>query len=194
MGRFMKVCGDCKEEKSFSEFYKSSKSADGYVSTCSECFDHYKASGVRRVKHMVKHDDVKRFLQESLDKNEVFKCKTCLVEKPADGFYTKRDYGKVYLVKNRCKECERSHQVFKKFGISKADYDKMLESQGRSCAICRVSVEDYKLQGYRDNFTVDHCHSSGVVRGLLCDKCNRGLGFFDDNPEQLLAAAAYLRK
>lgn len=58
-----------------------------------------------------------------------------------------------------------------------------------ACEICGVSEEDY---GRR--LSLDHCHSSGKVRGLLCQPCNLGLGSFRDKPEVLLAAAAYLSR
>jgi hypothetical protein len=65
--------------------------------------------------------------------------------------------------------------------------DAMLESQGGKCAICGAT------EGY--NFpAVDHCHSTGKIRGILCDRCNRGLGFFKDNVAILRAAADYLER
>lgn len=60
----------------------------------------------------------------------------------------------------------------------------LLTAQGGACALCRA-ITDYRL-------LVDHCHATGVVRGLLCRRCNAGLGFFLDSPEVLRAAAAYV--
>jgi len=73
------------------------------------------------------------------------------------------------------------------YGITQAQYDEMLEKQNGKCAICNNpdEVEDRKL-------AIDHCHTTGRIRGLLCGKCNRGLGFiFKDNPDLLLKAISY---
>jgi hypothetical protein len=84
---------------------------------------------------------------------------------------------------------ERDRELWLKnhFGITLADYDAMLERQGGGCAICgcRRSKNGKRL-------AVDHCHVTGDVRGLLCDNCNRGLGYFGDNSERLTKAAEYL--
>jgi len=61
-------------------------------------------------------------------------------------------------------------------------------AQADLCAICR------KPEKGRARLAVDHCHKSGVVRGLLCRKCNNGIGHFDDSVELLRAAIAYLLK
>lgn len=61
----------------------------------------------------------------------------------------------------------------------------MLLQQGGVCLICNDP-------GDRQALGVDHCHATGLVRGILCDKCNRGLGYFKDNPELLIAASIYL--
>ncbi len=68
--------------------------------------------------------------------------------------------------------------------MSLEDYDAMFALQGRTCAICR------KRSAKR--LCVDHCHVTRKVRGLLCKKCNFGLGHFSDDLVE--AAAAYLRK
>src|SRR5208282_181641 len=81
----------------------------------------------------------------------------------------------------------RNQRLMLKFGITQADYDRMLESQDGKCLICGAN-----RPGDRDNFSVDHCHLTGIVRGLLCTKCNRGLGCFNDLPGLLRKAADYL--
>jgi hypothetical protein len=88
----------------------------------------------------------------------------------------------------------RRNAVLKhKYGITIADYERMLEAQGGRCDICRTD-DPGQNQESRYSFHVDHCHETGVVRGLLCDRCNRGLGFFFDNADRLSAAVLYLRK
>ena len=65
----------------------------------------------------------------------------------------------------------------------------MLDAQSGGCAIC-----GYKFGQKKGDMRVDHCHATGVVRGLLCDHCNRGLGFFRDNSQSLENASAYVQK
>ena len=82
------------------------------------------------------------------------------------------------------REWERRKRYREVYRISVADYDAMLQRQNGVCAICKRSGQA---------LCVDHCHACGKVRGLLCGKCNSVLGFCDDSPAHLLAAAAYLR-
>src|ERR1017187_237434 len=76
----------------------------------------------------------------------------------------------------------------KKYGITSNDYDRILSEQGGVCAICSGGPGDKR--SYR--FHVDHCHNTGVVRGLLCSNCNFGIGHFRDNPERFERVALYL--
>jgi hypothetical protein len=78
---------------------------------------------------------------------------------------------------------------FKKYGMVKSDYAKMLNDQAYQCLICSKHHSKTKF-----GLVVDHCHLTGQVRGLLCDSCNRGLGFFTDSADTLTAAANYLTK
>lgn len=78
--------------------------------------------------------------------------------------------------------------VERKYGVTRDQYEEMLTAQDGRCAICGSA--DHGRDGYR--LVVDHDHKTGAVRGLLCNNCNRVLGYFDDDPDRMLAAAAYL--
>ena len=83
------------------------------------------------------------------------------------------------------------------FAMTPARYDAILEAQGGGCAICGATQSG--VVGRRMAVDHDHACCSGTrtcgkcVRGLLCRGCNTALGGFDDNPERLLSAVAYLR-
>lgn len=75
------------------------------------------------------------------------------------------------------------------YGLSVEEYDKMFKEQDGKCKICG-STDTGSAQ--TNNLSVDHDHTTGRVRGLLCSKCNRGIGYLQDNPMFLRAAADYL--
>lgn len=81
----------------------------------------------------------------------------------------------------------RKGNLAKKYGITQEDYNRMLAEQDGCCKICRSSDP----VGVK-SFAVDHDHVTGKVRGLLCHRCNPGLGYFQDNPELLRKAIDYL--
>ena len=88
---------------------------------------------------------------------------------------------------SKCKTCDsiartkrRSYLIAEYF-----DYDRLLEKQDGKCAICNNS--DKRL-------CLDHNHSTGKIRGLLCTRCNRGIGLLGDNVETLKNAIEYLQK
>ncbi len=76
----------------------------------------------------------------------------------------------------------RARRNCRRYGLRPEDYRELLARQGGVCAICKKQRP----------LGIDHCHSTRQVRGLLCSKCNVGLGHYDDDPSLLLAAAAYL--
>lgn len=82
---------------------------------------------------------------------------------------------------------DRKHRL-KKYGLTPEALDAMLESQGGVCAVCGTS----EWKGHGSAPHVDHDHTSGAVRGLLCVNCNRGLGFFGDDVARLRSAIVYL--
>ncbi|WP_162794104.1 endonuclease VII domain-containing protein [Streptomyces paludis] len=85
----------------------------------------------------------------------------------------------------------RAYQLRYKYGITVAEYDAMLASQGGVCAIC--GRPEAGRTGHR-NLAVDHCHTSNQIRGLLCHSCNRALGLLQDSEEVLEKALRYIRR
>jgi len=78
----------------------------------------------------------------------------------------------------------QSTRVRRMLGIRRADYFNLCERQDWRCAICQTIPTK--------SLVVDHDHETGEFRALLCDACNRGLGFFRDNAEALKRAAQYV--
>lgn len=100
------------------------------------------------------------------------------------------DKCKEYYIK-RDKEEIRERAWERRYGITRDDYNRMLAEQDGECAICCTKEVGRKGHTY---FHVDHCHTTGKIRGLLCDRCNRGMGYFKDNSCILREAAYYLEK
>lgn len=79
------------------------------------------------------------------------------------------------------------------FGITLADYNSIKESQNGVCAICELPETSKHQSGKTRDLAVDHCHTTGKIRGLLCTRCNNGIGNFKDNTEFLQKAINYLK-
>lgn len=91
--------------------------------------------------------------------------------------------------KGRKPNYHRFQKLRKRYGLSEDDYALMLARQRGVCLIC-----SYAPSSLDKHLVVDHCHGSNEVRGLLCQYCNKGLGFFKDSPKLLRRAALYLIK
>lgn len=86
----------------------------------------------------------------------------------------------------------RAHRLKNKFGISVQQYDAMYAAQGGVCAICG-SAETKVIRGQVQRLAVDHDHTTGKVRGLLCHVCNVALGMLRDSPKLLQKALEYVQ-
>jgi len=82
--------------------------------------------------------------------------------------------------------------LMRNFGIGADEYDSMHENQNGVCAICGGRETRPKPNGEPKRLSVDHCHKTGRIRGLLCSGCNTALGLFNDDIELILKAAMYL--
>lgn len=122
-----------------------------------------------------------------------FYCKSCETTKDTSEFLVNRTakrghglYCKVCFNKQRVRQPDEGRKnVLRNYGLTLSDYDDMFESQQGVCAICSTSQEG--------SLHVDHCHSTQVVRGLLCGRCNRALGLLDDDVEKFQQSINYLK-
>jgi hypothetical protein len=127
-------------------------------------------------------------------------CFACKEEKPISEYYKSN----TRYYQRECKACNKlrkaawhktdagklsstNTKLKTRFGITLEDYNKMLEDQRGLCLICEESLS---YNGHK--LSVDHCHTTGKIRGLLCKACNFGLGHFKDNSELLVKAIKYL--
>ena len=138
------------------------------------------------------------------------RCSKCRKNQPLSAYW--RDRSKKHGRMARCKDCKRkydqayrrSHPAMHKtryrdnrekelerhmrktHGIGFLEYESMFATQGGCCAICGGLQDDGR------RLDIDHCHSAGNIRGLLCSNCNWMLGNAKDKPETLRLGAAYL--
>lgn len=187
-----------------------------------DCGKPHKSRGYcdKHYQRLAKHGDVsvnKRVGRRDTDDTlpDSKPCTKCQVVKPASEFYTHKDNRtdppRLRLT-GKCKSChsavaqdwnernpERKNATVrawkranarrikaKRYGIHEYELAAMEAAQQGVCRICRTFVGD--------GLVVDHCHTTGVVRGLLCHPCNKGLGHFGDDERRLAAALLYLRR
>lgn len=105
------------------------------------------------------------------------------------------DYAKAYreLNKEKLKESQKKYKAkdplkhrIAKYKLTTEQYTEMLLDQDNQCKVC--------LEHFVKTPCVDHCHTTGRIRGLLCNLCNVGLGAFLDSPKRLKQATQYLRR
>ena len=91
------------------------------------------------------------------------------------------------IKKKKRKKCQnRKCYLWREYRMTEEDYKEMWDKQDGCCDICGEEFENH-TEG-----KVDHNHETGAVRALLCNKCNTGLGDFDDSPSRLRKAARYI--
>jgi len=128
-------------------------------------------------------------------------CKRCNENKTCDNFFIVKSKNKnQYRFNTPCKDCYKQkyqnedrkkyikfYLKKRNFGISESEYNTMLKTQNNCCAICGID-----RKAITKDFAIDHCHSTGKIRGLLCSNCNIGIGMFNDNIDVLNKAIKYL--
>lgn len=110
-------------------------------------------------------------------------CRHCLQE------FQISNTAQVYC--NSCCPTRKAYQRLKYYKLSQPEFDALLENQHGCCALC----DNVLIDGGSTNLNVDHCHTTGKVRGLLCHRCNMIAGFLDkdDWVERLHKIEQYIR-
>jgi len=126
-------------------------------------------------------------------------CTSCGVFKLANEYTLENDdrcSGGVAM-RSKCKPCNEHIKwksfIFRTYGITVEYYYAMLAAQNNKCAICE-SEEVNNSRVSSNKLFIDHCHTTGKVRGLLCSKCNHGIGLLNDDTELLQKAIKYLNQ
>lgn len=104
----------------------------------------------------------------------------------------RRRHHRTQYEKNTEKRRSDRDRGLRRYGLTAAEFDALVEAQRGVCAICGGPPYEGRLDSRKRRLAVDHHHETGVVRGLLCDPCNTGLGMFKDDPKRLESAIQYL--
>lgn len=100
-----------------------------------------------------------------------------------------RKFAKEYYYRTNTPDKQRKSNLKKDFGITIEDYESMLKKQNGCCRICGTHYSEFSKR-----LAVDHDHTTGKIRGLLCLYCNTGLGKFKDSTKLLNEAIKYLEE
>ncbi len=138
----------------------------------------------------------------------VLKCSTCKEDKDESCFHKagnkKRGYQFSCIscrkkIKDKQKNSmtseewyltQRQYWLKSQYGLNLEDYNNLVKEQNHKCAICGTDEVD----SFKGLLFVDHCHTTGKIRGLLCHHCNTALGKFKDSESILMKAIEYVRK
>ena len=167
----MKACSKCDESKPLDAFPSRGKS--GRQSWCRECFNAHlreKYAGDAAFRQRVRERG-REWSRANPEKRAAAKRRQYAARKQSDpeGERMKR----------------RRYEARYKYGLEWGDFDALWRSQDGRCAICKSP--------FTGRVAVDHCHTTGKIRGLLCTRCNVGIGNMRDDPDMLQRAIDYLR-
>lgn len=169
------VCVHCGKANTF---YIHRKKGSCYCKDCDAYFTEYNSDYLKTKKRKVA-------TEEDVYNEQTFVCMICGVVKRNSLLYRKK---KVFPY-NICKECyKQQKRPFRVYGMTNKQYDDLLIKQNYSCAICHTPFNK------KNRLCVDHCHTTGDYRGILCLSCNTMLGVAKDSVVTLYSAINYLSK
>jgi len=138
------------------------------------------------------------------DLDYLHKCSSCNIEKPNSEYGKVNQIGRKRLFRSRCSICLRKdskktysteksrNRHFKRcYKIDINQYNELFRLQEGKCLICEKQFESDSLY-FKDRLVIDHCHTTGKVRGLLCSNCNTAIGMMNENINSFKNAICYL--
>lgn len=170
-----KLCRRCELTKNIDQFYKQKTSKDGMGLYCKKC-----ANNIER--KCLQNNRVKNIKIGFIEKPLV--CYVCKQSKSSSLFH--RDIRTKSGFSRKCKSCHSAARRFHSYGVKSDVVNDLIKNQNGKCSICENLLSKI--------FHVDHCHKTNSVRGILCNKCNVGLGMFGDDPAILRSATSYLER
>ncbi|MER6288195.1 endonuclease VII domain-containing protein [Streptomyces sviceus] len=175
-----KECRKCGRDLPPAAFARDKNRRDGLQVHCRECVAEYSAAHYRR-----RREAMGKPVREQVEVPDGHKlCRTCGEIKPWSEWH--RNATASDGLSTRCNTCRaaqnRRDHLKRQYGLTEAERDELIASQGGVCCICLAAVPEH----------VDHCHKTGRVRGVLCFSCNAALGQFKDRPDAIRRAAAYV--
>jgi hypothetical protein len=170
----MKTCTKCKIEKDEKEFYKDNKNKDGLRYTCKLCDIHSSVTWAFNNKEKSNQNSRNRRKRNPNLYKEI-----------------QRKWLKNNPEKNKI--IQRKSTLKRKYNISLEEYDNLLKLQNNVCATCG-EPETRRYKGVILPLVVDHNHTTGAIRELLCCKCNLIIGNSNEDKSILLSIIKYLEK
>lgn len=116
---------------------------------------------------------------------ETWKCTKCNIVKPLTEYY-KNTTG----YRRECKHCVKEKQLLYKYNVDYKWYEKKLKEQGGLCDICKKPLDS----NHFDKLSIDHNHTTGELRGLLCNRCNTALGLLKEDIPTINNLITYINK
>lgn len=195
-----KTCNKCRELKDFSDFHKHSKTFDGLKSDCKLCRNAtYTKKGYDSRRKIIEGGRIcnscnigKTWDQFSKDKTGMNQknsiCISCRNEKSREAYKTNPKVSRQGLM-------QRPDKVMKQYGITISDVVRTLDEQHGLCAnrACGIELRLHGGNG-KNKAMIDHNHSTGKFRALLCLTCNVALGYLEKRENMMLGLQDYLTK
>lgn len=203
----VKKCSRCKQSFDISNFHKAKDRLDGHANICKACA---KAHG--RAMYLKSIDKVKeqhrKYRESHREESKAYRdlhreeikesqrlwriANSALIKERAKKFrevHAEEIRARSRLSYYRNRDRAKDTQLKKVYGISLVELEEMWESQDGKCSICEGSLA--KRSG---GYAIDHNHSSGKVRGLICSRCNFALGLVLESETTLLRLIEYLKR
>lgn len=180
MSNGSKLCRGCGRDLPLSGFASDRNRGDGLQPRCRDCVAAYSSDHYRR-----RQAARGKVVKEKVEVPEGWKlCRQCGEVKPHSDWHKNATASDG--LSTRCKACRaiqgRAGHLKRSYGMTEAERDEMIAAQGGVCLICLKAPAVH----------VDHCHTTGRVRGVLCFNCNTAIGKLGDDPDAARRVVSYL--